>query len=1307
MKLDRNAKTRHFCKKLMMSATVCGLTWLIGVQTSLGLEESAYKQRTLQDVNSVLNSMGLESVKSASWGVDAIKAEEFKGFQAVHNVDLTNIQEQLRANLRAQIRFVSLLPESVIKESDSELNAKILEIRKKYDPQIESYKKDISDIKGDIKDCYWSIVAPTAFAICKGVLEKQLSDYRNVRDDLKKVRDDEIAVARASIGNYRDVLALQKDFKIKNLEYMYGIHDSYINKVINLDLNRLQGLSSVSDFYQKRLDEDQKTLAEAEELLRHDLSLDGVAEEIINSTPGVSLITSIPKQTKFLIDSIKQLEEATDKTDVLIEDFEKIIGVPLVDSLRQLGLYHDPNAEEEEELKFGPSGLYNISEVQAVGDRAGREVYQPHDHPNATAFADNVRILLSSFDLRNESALPKTGSPWAYDAEFGVVYRVDEHDDIECASYDGRNCLWGTSFDSVDLSQIKALTCGEDHLAKWGTTGYENRDHWCFGLAKKSRAYEKLADAPRWVNSTVRSVAFRINENFDVECASYDGRNCLWGVDAASLNVDNLKPLACGVDHNKQWGSHGYDNVSHWCNAIFRSPEALDQMQIQAAAHNETLLSGWFWPEYSDTLLRINNGIVECAADAAGDCYNVSDIEPAYITVFGVKQLIGYGQPEGTISLEDAWNKVFSGSSGPRRCIGYDYQDIYLKVDCGIKLDNSFTYTHMSYEEADRDYLDHRRRPANILHPKNVHTHLQKLHYRKLARMIFSHISAGVLDEHENQNGIDAFIIKYLRLLDLNNLTDDFHPYMMPGQYMSGRPAALIYDDYQAYILLNKDLQLDSGVRFTNYLEELGSATYWSLACDRFTRPAGQSVGDCMGELGDEGARLVDALALFDLNKVSHTSHDNFYVSQLFGTPNYQNSEPVKVIFQDKSLGYMDGFSNVDDYGDDLKGGDKSQTMTIFQAGIEIPSEYEAVNEKIAAQFIYYAPRRKKLGDPSDKSENPDENVPTLWLQVAFHDEINVFAGRKAGSGSGTKVTDIVDAGAILIRNHGIELPFQKHESDNKWHFVKEHMNYYKEDILRLELDIKAAQFALKKLGKQLTSKYPEAFSGSKSWDVPVWKYLNSAAQGTIGVEFGLAFKFPYENRAEFYTAIGIDVATNLIGAISGAIGATVFGQDPVTFGEIGAIITDLAGSAIEEGLVGADDAQWVGLTFSLPFDFNMSTPKLGGTGGKTLPTAPTSVWYTSASGDGGEPTAGVAQPAPSTSGQPTPVVATPTQAQSQVTYSNKARSKMKALNAFKNANGVFAFYPRFVYTPVSRSSSRCGVLNRDCHTGAVNDAHD
>lgn len=57
----------------------------------------------------------------------------------------------------------------------------------------------------------------------------------------------------------------------------------------------------------------------------------------------------------------------------------------------------------------------------------------------------------------------------------------------------------------------------------------------------------------------------------DVECASNNGRDCLWGTcqgAGATQPSGQMAPLACGDDHTAQWGGPGYNNPRHWCAKV-------------------------------------------------------------------------------------------------------------------------------------------------------------------------------------------------------------------------------------------------------------------------------------------------------------------------------------------------------------------------------------------------------------------------------------------------------------------------------------------------------------------------------------------------------------------------------------------------------------------------------------------------------------------------------------------------------------------------------------------------------------------
>ncbi len=59
--------------------------------------------------------------------------------------------------------------------------------------------------------------------------------------------------------------------------------------------------------------------------------------------------------------------------------------------------------------------------------------------------------------------------------------------------------------------------------------------------------------------------------NDHIECASYNGRDCLWGACSGAGEITpwtaprSLEPLICGADHMRKYGIDGYSQVDHWC----------------------------------------------------------------------------------------------------------------------------------------------------------------------------------------------------------------------------------------------------------------------------------------------------------------------------------------------------------------------------------------------------------------------------------------------------------------------------------------------------------------------------------------------------------------------------------------------------------------------------------------------------------------------------------------------------------------------------------------------------------------------
>ena len=60
-----------------------------------------------------------------------------------------------------------------------------------------------------------------------------------------------------------------------------------------------------------------------------------------------------------------------------------------------------------------------------------------------------------------------------------LVFTLTEGGNPACASYDGRNCLWGKKRDDIDFTRVKPLVCGAAHRELYGVTGFEDPNHWC------------------------------------------------------------------------------------------------------------------------------------------------------------------------------------------------------------------------------------------------------------------------------------------------------------------------------------------------------------------------------------------------------------------------------------------------------------------------------------------------------------------------------------------------------------------------------------------------------------------------------------------------------------------------------------------------------------------------------------------------------------------------------------------------------------------------------------------------------------
>jgi len=109
----------------------------------------------------------------------------------------------------------------------------------------------------------------------------------------------------------------------------------------------------------------------------------------------------------------------------------------------------------------------------------------------SAANAEEVGVSAVPFTTAPPRPAPQQSAAWqarTFSAPNGglLVFRYAGVNPA-CASYDGRNCLWGQGLQQVRYSQVRPLVCGERHRSVWGVTGYEDRKHWC-SVARAARS---------------------------------------------------------------------------------------------------------------------------------------------------------------------------------------------------------------------------------------------------------------------------------------------------------------------------------------------------------------------------------------------------------------------------------------------------------------------------------------------------------------------------------------------------------------------------------------------------------------------------------------------------------------------------------------------------------------------------------------------------------------------------------------------------------------------------------------------------
>ena len=209
----------------------------------------------------------------------------------------------------------------------------------------------------------------------------------------------------------------------------------------------------------------------------------------------------------------------------------------------------------------------------------GRRVYVATSSSNTSAGHDDLASLADpdngwGWHIDRGISMLLTGYPgillsylhseWQYEHAHDIIYSVLPDGNIQCASYDGINCLLSTAVSALNVDNITPLVCGPAHTLVLGFSGYDTPGHWCADLQFKMKARSGVSTGWLYAENT----PYRINVHGDIECASYDGVSCLNGVPVVELDPSILNPLTCGDVHRELFGYSGYDTSQHWCREL-------------------------------------------------------------------------------------------------------------------------------------------------------------------------------------------------------------------------------------------------------------------------------------------------------------------------------------------------------------------------------------------------------------------------------------------------------------------------------------------------------------------------------------------------------------------------------------------------------------------------------------------------------------------------------------------------------------------------------------------------------------------
>lgn len=222
-----------------------------------------------------------------------------------------------------------------------------------------------------------------------------------------------------------------------------------------------------------------------------------------------------------------------------------------------------------------------------------------------------------------------------------VPFRRNSNGEIEIFSHDGRNASGEKATEDEckeyvksHFRQVKPLECGEKHKKVWGSTGYDDENHWC-NFANKLP--ELKINIFKWHCVTSANKVVRIGYDGNLQCLLTDNYLCATNVRTEESCKEAIKKYGDSTDNNKfitescslfnvNFVSSRIRSLISWCHYAYKAVSKDGCCsKFNTLPSNQVLKPTANWKcmkfEHKETAVRINaKGALECFSIDGKDC---------------------------------------------------------------------------------------------------------------------------------------------------------------------------------------------------------------------------------------------------------------------------------------------------------------------------------------------------------------------------------------------------------------------------------------------------------------------------------------------------------------------------------------------------------------------------------------------------------------------------------------------------------------------------------------------------------------